>query len=102
MSVEYVAKVKYGWLVHAADMPNYDIPSDYLECLSGWGNCEDFVFGIDIAWTTYIHPISEEELMPEGYYEDDEDWIQCYEEFRRDYPAFRDVGPSFYVVLICH
>lgn len=104
MSVDYKAKIMYGWFIEQdtvydykeANREKYDY-NDYLHCISSWGN-SDYIYGIAIYDTDYAKFI-DPDILTDECWEEDEDWKGCVECFKEDFPdMYANIKPGFFLV----
>lgn len=107
MSVDYTAKIVYGWLIDDYRMHEYcemcdkeerDY-SDYIHRIDGWSGDKTSVFGIEVNRTDHICFI-ESDMIDPAVWDDDEDWVACWHEFYHDFPdVYDNLKPGFFLVL---
>lgn len=105
MGVDYRAKIVYGWLIeedavydYKNNQPEKYDSNEYLHPISAYGD-SDYVFGISIYETDYIRFIESDMIDAEAW-DDNEDWINCWHQFKEDFPdKFANVKPGFFLTL---
>lgn len=106
MSVDYKAKIVYGWLVEDDRMYDYCEKcdeedrdySDFIHRIDAWGRDKTCVFGIEINSTDSVCFI-ESDMIDPNVWDDDEDWQKCKAEFYNDFPdIFDNLKPGFFLV----
>lgn len=106
MSVDYTAKIMYGWLIE--DEAAYDYKqkcynegydtSDYFHCIDAYSGGPDYIYGISVYSTGYLQFIEPEMIDTEAW-DDNEDWIECWHEFKQDFPDMcANVKPGFFLI----
>ena len=105
MSVDCTAKIVYGWLMtndeiydfKEKDGENYDA-CEYLQCINAYSRDTDYVYGIEITRTDYVQFI-EPDMIDSEVWDNDEDWVKCWHQFKRDFPnKINNVKPGFFLV----
>lgn len=106
MSVDCSAHIIMGWFIENDKVYDYKEKceaegidmSDFCWPINAYSCDTDYVYGINIARTSYFTFI-EPDMMSIEAWEGDKDWERCKADFAYDFPnEYANVKPAFFLI----